>query len=389
MRSSAVPHLALAAGQTPAGFERALTDLALAGAGWPTLVAQVAARTGTGCRLIGDRGEVLAASDGGTAGLGPADLARVLARPGPVAVRCADGWAAGAIRVAAGARRLGALLLGAPVTPAQVGIAEAAVTAVLIEAVRREAAGGPRRDDPDALVDALRQGGGQDPAEVSLAAARLGWDLSRPHAGAVLSYTGHQPRRWATAVAWLDRPVYREDDVVWTVLCGDVPRELTRIRARLEEVVGPARIRAASGRTVADPRDTPGSFRDAETLHRLLRDQPDGVELPYERAGLAQLLLAVPPERLSAFVDQHLGPIADRDDLLRTLECWLATSGSRQAVSERLHLHRNSVGYRVNLIKQMLGVDPLDPAAGAVLRTALAARRLLSAQADGGQPDGG
>ncbi len=78
--------------------------------------------------------------------------------------------------------------------------------------------------------------------------------------------------------------------------------------------------------------------------------------------GWHQVLLAVPDERLRWFVQRHLGPIAHRDDLLRTLDCWLATGGSRQAVSERLHLHRNSVGYRVGLIKRLLGVDPARPA---------------------------
>jgi DNA-binding PucR family transcriptional regulator len=94
-------------------------------------------------------------------------------------------------------------------------------------------------------------------------------------------------------------------------------------------------------------------------------------------SGLTELLVAVPPDRLRAFVDEHLGPIEHRPDLLATLETWLATSGSRQAVSQRMHLHRNSVGYRVGLIKRLLGVDPKDPEAGAVLRAALAARGVL------------
>jgi DNA-binding PucR family transcriptional regulator len=47
-------------------------------------------------------------------------------------------------------------------------------------------------------------------------------------------------------------------------------------------------------------------------------------------------------------------------------------------VSQRLHLHRNSVGYRVGLIKRLLGVDPLDPDTAVVLRAALTARELLA-----------
>ena len=41
------------------------------------------------------------------------------------------------------------------------------------------------------------------------------------------------------------------------------------------------------------------------------------------------------------------------------------------------------MGYRVGLIKRLLGVDPLDPQTVAVLRTALAARELLAASEAG------
>jgi DNA-binding PucR family transcriptional regulator len=50
-------------------------------------------------------------------------------------------------------------------------------------------------------------------------------------------------------------------------------------------------------------------------------------------------------------------------------------------VSEELHLHRNSVGYRVGKLKALLGVDPLRPDHAAVLHTALAAHDLLLSDA--------
>jgi sugar diacid utilization regulator len=227
---------------------------------------------------------------------------------------------------------------------------------------------------PEAVIDDLRNG--KEPAR---SAAALGWDLSLPHAGVGLSFVGTRQQRWATAVSWLDQPCSREGPVAWTVLQGDVERELAKLRHRLELVVGADQVRGACGHVVSDVRETAASFQSAEALLQVLQHRPGEVELPFQRAGLAQVLLAVPTDRLRSFVDQHLGPIVDRRDLLSTLECWLATSGSRQAVSERLHLHRNSVGYRVGLIKQLLGVDPLEPQAAAVLRTALAARELLTA----------
>jgi sugar diacid utilization regulator len=237
-------------------------------------------------------------------------------------------------------------------------------------------------------VDALRRHSGRDSDELHRVAAGLGWNLQQPHAAAGLSYTGEQLRRWAMAVSGLDQPVSRDGRVAWTVVRGEVPRELARLRGRLEQALGADTVCAVSGPVVSDVRHTTASFQDAETLLALLLQRPGERELPYERAGLAQVLLTVPDARLRSFADQHLGPIADRSDLLSTLECWLATSGSRQAVSERLHLHRNSVGYRVRLIKQLLGVDPLEPQAAAVLRTALAARELLAARGRAGEGAG-
>jgi DNA-binding PucR family transcriptional regulator len=47
-----------------------------------------------------------------------------------------------------------------------------------------------------------------------------------------------------------------------------------------------------------------------------------------------------------------------------------------------MHLHRNSVGYRVAQIRQLLGTDPLDPAMASRLRAALIAGELLQILAE-------
>jgi DNA-binding PucR family transcriptional regulator len=103
----------------------------------------------------------------------------------------------------------------------------------------------------------------------------------------------------------------------------------------------------------------------------------------FDDAGLLQALLAVPPERAAWFVQCHLGPILARPELVETLRAWLASRGSRQVASQQLHLHRNSVGYRVAQLKSMLGLDPLEPANSAVLQAALAAHDLLGADRRG------
>jgi DNA-binding PucR family transcriptional regulator len=138
-------------------------------------------------------------------------------------------------------------------------------------------------------------------------------------------------------------------------------------------------VKAASGPVVTGAEHTAGSFREAEVLLALLLRRGDDVLLPYASLGLAQLLVTVPPDRLRDFVERNLGPLLPREDLVLTLRAWLAFSGSRTAVADALHLHRNSVGYRVGQIKALLGVDPLDPEAIVRLQAALVAQELLTA----------
>lgn len=191
--------------------------------------------------------------------------------------------------------------------------------------------------------------------------------------GAVLEYDGTRQRAWATALAWLDRPLRQAEHRCWLVVSGD--GDLALVRDRVRAAVGEGTVRAACGPPVAAGEDCRSSFREAQ---RLLRAGHEPV-VGFDDAGLLQLLLAVPPERAHWFVHRHLGPILDQPELIETLRVWLAARGSRRVAAERLHLHRNSVGYRVSRLKARLGVDPLEPRQAAVLHAALGAFDLLAA----------
>jgi hypothetical protein len=363
-----------------------MTRLALAGAGWAELAETLAAQAGTVCRVLGARGEVEAATDGGTGGLARSEIARVMAGEDPAQVVCADGWPARAARLLAGRRVMGALLIAEPASDAQVAHLRASITAVLIDAVRRDAAATGAALTGDVLIDGLRGVLVTTAADLIDTGEHLGWDLTRPHCAVALHFTGSSPARWASALSWLDRPTAREGRFAWTLAEPDDGRELDRIRDQLGGTLDvTAHLRAASGCVATHPRETAASFRDADALLRLLTrgtmllpEAGATQDLPFARAGLAQLMLAVPVDRLQGFAAQHLGPIADRPDLLATLAAWLATNGSRQAASERLHLHRNSVGYRVATLKRLLGADPLHPETAPILSAALIARELIA-----------
>jgi purine catabolism regulator len=77
--------------------------------------------------------------------------------------------------------------------------------------------------------------------------------------------------------------------------------------------------------------------------------------------GLYRLLYALQPlPEMRAFRDDALARLRAKDRggvLLQTLGAYLSTNGSPTDAAERLHLHRNTVLYRLGRIEDLLGVD--------------------------------
>lgn len=369
----------------PAVLERELTGAVLAGAARSHVLRALLQATGRHVRQLSPQGVPLATTDGG-AGVSAAVAEGVLAGlAGPV-VDTLDGLRATALPVCAGTTVAGVLLTVGPREPRVQALAGAAVTALLIDAMRGgggSAEVAPRHTPAD-VVTALRSG--TVSPSVCASAAGLGIDLRQPPAGAVLHYSGSRVRAWSTALAWLEHPVQQEARTAWTVVPNEVV--LARLQRRLHLMTESAGddVVVASGSHPDSPIGLARSFSEAERLLGLARSR--GVPLlTFGRCGVVQVLLPLPRAELEAYAEAHLGPIRQRPELMATLRAWLAERGSRQSVSEQLHLHRNSVGYRVRQIKDLLGTDPLLPAASAQLHVALAALDLLDA--DDRRPYGG
>ncbi|MFD3838606.1 PucR family transcriptional regulator [Streptomyces sp. NPDC058642] len=363
----------------PAGLERELTEAVLAGAARSDVLRALSRATGRQVRLLSAEGAPLATTDGG-AGVSATVADSVLAGAAGPVVDTLDGLRATALPVRAGATVGGVLLTVGPGDPRMQALAGAAVTALLIDALRGgdgSAEVSPHHTPAD-VVAALRSG--TVSPSVWAAAAGLGIDLQRPPAGAVLHYSGSRLRAWSTALAWLEQPVQQEARTAWTVVPGEA--ELARLQSRLRLMTGDEsagdHVAAASGSLPDSPIGLARSFTEAERLLGLARSRHAPL-LTFGGCGVVQVLLPLPRAELEAFAEAHLGPIRQRPELMVTLRAWLAERGSRQSVSEQLHLHRNSVGYRVRQIKTLLGTDPLLPAASAQLHLALAALDLLSA----------
>lgn len=55
---------------------------------------------------------------------------------------------------------------------------------------------------------------------------------------------------------------------------------------------------------------------------------------------------------------EELGQTEKGMDLLDTLESFILNDGEVMKISKELHIHRNSLGYRISRIEQITGLDP-------------------------------
>jgi sugar diacid utilization regulator len=104
----------------------------------------------------------------------------------------------------------------------------------------------------------------------------------------------------------------------------------------------------------------------------------------WERLGVFRLLVDLPERDVDTFAPQALRHLDDADDgtLRRTLECYLDHAGQAQATANALSLHRATLYYRLDRIKQVTGVDLSDGAQRLELHVWLKLLRLRGRGAD-------
>ncbi|GIF04226.1 PucR family transcriptional regulator [Actinoplanes siamensis] len=140
----------------------------------------------------------------------------------------------------------------------------------------------------------------------------------------------------------------------------------------------PALAEALEGRNaVAGPAlpwsEVPAAVRLAERTAELIGTGPDAVFVEDHFAALA---LRGEPGALAALSSRRLAPLAglrpgQRDQLLVTLAAWLRHWGSRTAVAAELYVHPQTVSYRLNRLRALLGPALDDPTARLELQLVL------------------
>ncbi|MEV4602412.1 PucR family transcriptional regulator ligand-binding domain-containing protein [Amycolatopsis sp. NPDC049253] len=153
------------------------------------------------------------------------------------------------------------------------------------------------------------------------------------------------------------------DDGSWPAgWAGDAVTALSTV----EPLLRATRILAG----VSDPvpvAESRGAFEVARHALSLAADREgDVVVVPAAALGVHQLLLAGTSTDLRAALRRRLlGPLLDYDaeqhsDLVRTVRVFLECSGSPTRAARTLHIHVNTLRYRIGRAAELLGVDLTD-----------------------------
>lgn len=224
-------------------------------------------------------------------------------------------------------------------------------------------------DEVVALVAAGRSGS----AEVDVRLADLGAGPDRRHLVAVTAAVS--PDRIDSMHAVLHDAARAADDRAITgvrndravaLIDGDAPETTGQLRTallRLSPGIGSFRL-AVGVSTPADRTALSGALDEAVHAARLAELRADRVSVvgADELNSHVLLLATVPDEVRRAFATGVLGAVLDYDarrggDLLPTLRAFVELDGSWSRCAEALHVHVNTVRYRIRRVEELTGRD--------------------------------
>jgi hypothetical protein len=125
---------------------------------------------------------------------------------------------------------------------------------------------------------------------------------------------------------------------------------------------------------------TPAALRQARLAYQAAATSSHGL-VRYEHVPIA-VLLASAPDAAASVARAILGPVlalpeSECDSILTTLRVWFAQEGATSAAAAKMHLHRNTVRYRLRRLEELTGRSLTQPTGIAELHLALEATRIL------------
>ncbi|MCL6596457.1 MAG: PucR family transcriptional regulator [Firmicutes bacterium] len=180
------------------------------------------------------------------------------------------------------------------------------------------------------------------------------------------------------------------DDVAVAVVVvertGDNRRRLRQALVALEQASlanGTGSVTAGISAPVGDT-DLARAYRQAMNVLSARRQGGPEISPFYEDLGVYSILLNASIETLAAYAREQLSPLLDHDrehhtDLVRTLRTYLNCGGHKNLTARCLFVHRQTLYYRLDQIRSLLGPTFLDPERRLALEVALRAYDLAQA----------
>ena len=263
-----------------------------------------------------------------------------------------------------------------------------AAHACAIELVRARAARDARDEVEEELLDALTAGRPGSHEAARERAKRKGFDVDAPYlvvaadappSGKAAAIRGAWERQLAVMRS---SALVRDRGAITIALISLAGRRAPEPKALVDQLHRAARAATATavavgyGAVRSGATEVASAAREAEqalTMGRRLFG-PDSATA-FSELGLYRLLYALQPlPELRDFRDQALAKLQGKDRggvLLQTLGSYLATNGSPTDAADRLHLHRNTVLYRLGRLEDLLQVDLRDAEVRLALHLAL------------------
>jgi sugar diacid utilization regulator len=361
----------------------AVADLAAEAAGGPVVI--VVPRLGVAVASAG--GEP--AMTGVRRYVGEQGRGRVVPVPGEIVAE---------VPIASGDERIGGVVLLQPGRPEPEAVeflhlaAVAALTEVAVEEAREEVEENVRgsfleemRERPDGL----------DAADVVRRAGRLGCALERGAVVLCAELTSERPRHVVALIAseyagalaqHIEGGVSGRVYALLPALGDDQTATVSAARALAGRLQRHGVVALSS--FYADPGELGRAIQEAELVLEVLQ-RGDGLGGPIQEdigTGTYRLLfrvLASHPEEVRSFYEDTVAGIVRYDDqyrtdLVQTLEAYLEHNCNMNATAAAIYAHRHTVAYRLERVKELTGLDPMQTEDRERLGLGLKAYRIIA-----------
>ena len=284
----------------------------------------------------------------------------------------------------------GVLLLGDPASPDGGEFLQIAALAALTEVAVQGGRAEVERTVRDQFFEELRSRRPPNGEEILRRGARLGTDLRRGAVALCAELTTERPRHVAARVSGeydgvlahcLETAGGRLYALVPAV--EDPEKTVTTAQAVADDLRRHGTVGVSS--FYGEPGELGRALGEAELVLDVLRrgEVPVGEDLGSGAYRLLFRVFASHPDEVRSFYEDTVAPLVRYDEaygseLVATLETFLEHNGATGAAASALYVHRHTIAYRLERVKELSGLDPALSEDRERLGLGLKAYRILS-----------